>query len=227
MFVEKPPALTEEELIELELALPAGRFLMTGFNRRFAPMTAELKALLDTATNRMVSIRVNAGALPPDHWLNDPHVGRRTAARRGMPLHRPAGPLHRRNRRRRPCARLPQHHRPSECSESFVVTLRFAGGSLGTLLYTDQGDPRMGKERIEAYGSGQSATIDDFRHLDLYRDGRRSTIKRREDKGHRQQFQAFIAACPGRRPHPDSRPRLWRPCGRRWRPRSRCARGRR
>jgi predicted dehydrogenase len=93
--------------------------------------------------------------------------------------------------------------RPLECSDDFTVALRFADGSLGTLLYTAEGDARMGKERIEAFAGGQSLVIDDFRRLERYRDGRRSQVKGRQDKGHQHELERFLAACLGHAEPPD------------------------
>jgi hypothetical protein len=39
--------------------------------------------------------------------------------------------------------------------------------------------------------------LDDFRRLDVYEGGRKSTIRRRGDKGHRAQFDAFLDALLG------------------------------
>ena len=78
VLVEKPLCLTESELAELRAELESGAAppLMVGFNRRFAALTRALRAQLaagDGPTN--VVVRVNAGPLPADHWLNDPVTG--------------------------------------------------------------------------------------------------------------------------------------------------------
>jgi len=97
----------------------------------------------------------------------------------------------------------PHGRRPLECSDDFTVSLRFADRALGTLLYTAEGDTRLGKESIEEFAAGQAIVIDDFRRLEHYRDGHRSETKHRQDKGHRQQFERFLAACRGEAEPPD------------------------
>ena len=48
VFVEKPLALTLEEIHEIEkLMTPGGPRLMVGFNRRFSPLTLRLKSALE------------------------------------------------------------------------------------------------------------------------------------------------------------------------------------
>ena len=88
---------------------------------------------------------------------------------------------------------------PLHCAENFIVTLRFADGSIGSLLYSSEGDSALGKERIEAFAAGQSVVVDDFRRLERYANGRRSTTKGRLDKGHRAEMRRFLAVLPRHR----------------------------
>ena len=90
VFVEKPPCLTYDELADLRQAREeSGQVLFVGFNRRHAPLIDELERHVAGAGHPVeILIRVNAGALPAEHWLNDPARGRRPADRRGLPLRR-------------------------------------------------------------------------------------------------------------------------------------------
>src|SRR5437764_5309182 len=82
VFVEKPLALTPEELAQVvktyqamstQRAVP---LLMVGFNRRFAPQVHKMKVLLDRIqAPKSFIMTVNAGAVPPQHWTQDPQVG--------------------------------------------------------------------------------------------------------------------------------------------------------
>ncbi|HWA40200.1 MAG TPA: bi-domain-containing oxidoreductase, partial [Gemmatimonadales bacterium] len=77
VFVEKPLALTEEELDRvLAAAERAGRMVMVGFNRRFAPHAVELRReLAGRAGPVALVLTVNAGAIPRDHWTHSPVQG--------------------------------------------------------------------------------------------------------------------------------------------------------
>ncbi|HMO63693.1 MAG TPA: zinc-binding dehydrogenase, partial [Verrucomicrobiota bacterium] len=70
VFVEKPLCLTAEELAAIDAAVAASAgSVQGGFNRRFAPATAELKRLLAAAPGpKTISFRVMAGPLDPAHW---------------------------------------------------------------------------------------------------------------------------------------------------------------
>ena len=49
---------------------------MVGFNRRFAPLGAQLReASLGERGPLVITYRVNAGRLPRSHWTHDPQVG--------------------------------------------------------------------------------------------------------------------------------------------------------
>ena len=81
VFCEKPLCLSEDELrsiIRGYLGIAAARrpALMVGYNRRFAPMTLQVKSFLASITEPLaLHYRVNAGHLPPDHWVNDREQG--------------------------------------------------------------------------------------------------------------------------------------------------------
>ena len=76
VLVEKPLCLTSEELEEISAAYDGSRLLMVGFNRRFAPLARQVKAMVaGRTTPLMMTYRVNAGYIPGDHWVHDPEVG--------------------------------------------------------------------------------------------------------------------------------------------------------
>jgi predicted dehydrogenase/threonine dehydrogenase-like Zn-dependent dehydrogenase len=205
VFVEKPLALTEEELLEVEAALSEGGLLMVGFNRRHAPLTVRLRSALEGIGAPVLLARVNAGPLPDDHWLHDPEDGGGRLLGEGchfvdLLAHLAGG---------RPlsveASAAPTPQRPLDCSDAFSATIRFSTGAVGTLVYSGGGDTGLPKERIEAFGGGLAAVIDDFRRLELYRGGRREIVKGKQDKGHRAEIEEFISAVTGRGEAPNVR----------------------
>src|SRR5581483_9531061 len=71
--------LTEKDLDAIAGAwLESDKTAMVGFNRRFAPATTALKAVLDSRVSPLqIVIRVFAGQLPADHWSLQPEQGGR------------------------------------------------------------------------------------------------------------------------------------------------------
>jgi predicted dehydrogenase len=80
--------------------------------------------------------------------------------------------------------------------ENVIVSLRFANGSQGTISYLSNGDRSYSKERVEVFGGGAVAVLEDFRRLELVRHGKKQTFRSRfrQDKGHRAELEAFAAA---------------------------------
>jgi predicted dehydrogenase/threonine dehydrogenase-like Zn-dependent dehydrogenase len=197
VFVEKPLTVDSDGLEEVEEALGGESLLMVGFNRRFAPLAVQLRAELDGVASPTLLVRVNAGPLPADHWTHDPEDGGGRLIGEGCHFvdllsylaGAPAATVY--------ALAVPHPQRPLECSDEVVATLRFANSAVGTLVYSGGGDPRLPKERVEAFGGGLAAVLDDFRRLELHRGGKRRVTKQRQDKGHKAEIARFIAAVRG------------------------------
>jgi predicted dehydrogenase/threonine dehydrogenase-like Zn-dependent dehydrogenase len=196
VFVEKPLCLNEAELQRIERAFadPDSPLLMVGFNRRFAPLAIRLKEFFgDVSDPLAVHYRINAGSLPPEHWVRDLAVGGGRIVGEGCHFIDLAGWLV----RQRPCL-VASHQLPDSAgpSDNMVITLAYPNGAVGTIAFLASGDRALGKERIEVHGGGRSAVLEDFRRLELYRGGRRSVERQllRQDKGHRAECAAFVKA---------------------------------
>jgi predicted dehydrogenase/threonine dehydrogenase-like Zn-dependent dehydrogenase len=184
VFVEKPPCLTTEELDRLRAATAeTGLPLLAGFNRRHAPLAIELRnGIRRPARPFELLFRVNAGALPEGHWLNDPSDGGGRLLGEGCHFIDFAcwfaGDLP---------ARVTTSMRaasgqPLATAQSFTVALDFADGSLATVFYSAAGGRQLGKEYVEAHADGRSAVLEDFKR----------------DKGHAAQFAHLREVVTGR-----------------------------
>jgi predicted dehydrogenase len=167
---------------------------MVGFNRRFAPLALQLKGFLKPVGEPLaVHYRVNAGFLPADHWLNDPQQGGGRIV--GEVCHfvdflcflTGSLPVEVETRA------LANPGRYS--NDNVVCSLRFADGSQGTISYLANGDKSFSKERIEVFGGGAVAVLEDFRRLELVRGGKKQLHRSfLQDKGHRGEWEAFVNA---------------------------------
>ncbi len=88
--------------------------------------------------------------------------------------------------------------------DNVIASLKFANGTLGTISYLANGDKAASKERIEVFGGGSVAILEDFRRLELVRHGRKQITRARwrQDKGHKAEMQAFVNALLGKTPPP-------------------------
>ena len=194
VHVEKPLALNVDELRAVaKAAHDSPGLLMVGFNRRFAPLAVEAKRhLANRNTPLLAHCRVNAGHVPADHWVHDPVEGGGRIL--GEVCHfvdllhflvaAPPQSVF--------ATRLPTVGKQVLADDNVLVTLDFADGSRGSILYSALGADSMPKEILEVLGDGKSAILDNFRSLRLYKDNGRSTQRSRMDKGHDAQFSALV-----------------------------------
>jgi predicted dehydrogenase len=137
---------------------------------------------------------VNAGFIPADHWTQDPTVGGGRII--GEACHfvdllqfligAPPTQVY---------VRAIQMER-GIADDEVIIMLTFGDGSVGTVIYAAGGDKSYGKERIEVFGDGRAAVLDDFRRLELVRHGKgtRRRERLRPIKGHRGEWEALVAA---------------------------------
>jgi len=207
VFVEKPLATSEEELEEIKRTLgkTQGR-LLVGFNRRFSPAAKLLKKHFhDRISPLVMTYRVNAGFIPPGHWIHDPAEGGGRII--GEICH---------------FVDLLSFFADSEVSSLFALTaddlrktplandnlvicLKFQDGSVGSILYTSRGDTSYSKERVEIFGENSVGVIDNFQRTTVIRNGTELRFKHSgSDKGHKEELQAFIEALKQNKPMPIS-----------------------
>lgn len=199
VFVEKPLALNAEELDDIEQALRASenRPLVTvGFNRRFSPAARLVREFFaDVREPLTVSIRMASGALPADHWLQDPLVGGGRIIGEACHAIDLATFLTGSLPARVFAESISGLQAPAITDDQCYVTLRHANGAVSNVAYLSGGDAAFPKERVEVFGGGKVAVIDDFCSVVTCSGGRqRKALRGRQDKGHRAEIEAFARA---------------------------------
>jgi predicted dehydrogenase len=207
VYVEKPLALTEPEVDDVVAAVDevssasgVAPVLAVGFNRRFAPLTVRMRALLaEVVSPKAVVITVNAGHIPADHWTQDPLVGGGRIVGEGchfidLARHLVGSPIV--DVATRYLGEVPSH-------DSATIALAFADGSTAAVNYLANGAASFAKERVEVFTHGRVLQNDNFRTLRAYGwPGQRTVRLRTQDKGHKASVAAFLAATTGDGPVP-------------------------
>jgi predicted dehydrogenase len=204
VFVEKPLACSELELREIEQAYnkTRGRLaLMVGFNRRFAPQVHLIKSLLQQlGAPKSLVLTVNARPLPAEHWDQDRKQGGRIIGEVchfidlerflvGHPIVKVSAAS--------PC------EASIETNGSAAITMEFADGSIGTIHYLTNGHYSFPKERLEVFASGKVLVLNNFRKLRGFGWERfRSFNLWRQNKGHREEIEAFLQCVMSGSPAP-------------------------
>ncbi|WP_133511692.1 bi-domain-containing oxidoreductase [Candidatus Thiosymbion oneisti] len=197
VFVEKPLCLTPEDLARIaqahEAALDRKKalHLMVGFNRRFSPLVQKMKKLLGGAVGpKALVMTVNAGAIPSDHWTQDPEVGGGRIlgeACHFIDLLRYLA-----------AAPIGKHSRSvmsGPTGDTVTLQLGFDDGSIGTIHYFANGPKTFPKERLEVFTAGRVLRLDNFRTLTGFGwpSFRRQRLWR-QDKGQQACAAAFVTA---------------------------------
>jgi predicted dehydrogenase/threonine dehydrogenase-like Zn-dependent dehydrogenase len=202
VFVEKPLCLTLHELAEIESACTEVNELpmvMVGFNRRFAPQVQKVKQLLLGVTGPKAFIMtVNAGAIPADHWTNDPEAGGGRIigeACHFIDLLRFLAGV--------PLISWQRVSMDSATHDTVSLQLSFANGSIGTVHYFANGSKAFPKERLEVFAAGRVLQLDNYRKLTGFGwPGFSKMNLWRQDKGQKACAKAFLDAIEGRGPVP-------------------------
>lgn len=172
VFVEKPLAIETRDLVTVEEAYRKAveqglkPHLMVGFNRRFSPQVQKMKKLLAAVKEpKSFIMTMNAGAIPANHWTQDPSVGggriigeachfidlmRFLAGSKIVSIQ---------------ARRMGDTPAVAITEDKAAITLGFEDGSFGTILYLANGASSFPKERVEVFAAGRVLQLDNFRKL--------------------------------------------------------------
>ncbi|MBL4832213.1 MAG: bi-domain-containing oxidoreductase [Aliivibrio sp.] len=204
VFVEKPLAIHMEDLEAIEQVYrekeKAGNppVLMVGFNRRFSPQIQKMKSLLrGICEPKSFIMTMNAGAIPVDHWTQDPEIGGGRII--GEACHfvdlmrfladSPIVSM------QALCMGNANTDTKAVTEDKASITLGFADGSFGTIHYLANGASSFPKERIEVFCEGKVLQLDNFRKLKAFGwKGFKKMNLWAQDKGQKGCAQAFVNA---------------------------------
>ncbi|WP_225808327.1 bi-domain-containing oxidoreductase [Streptomyces spinosus] len=192
VFVEKPLALTEEELAGVLAAVEesGNDRLQVGFNRRFSPLLREARARFGTRTGPAnLRYLVNAGRLDHNSWyLRQGTEGSRFAGEGGHFIDTASWLLG--------ADPVSVYAVASPGNEDLQVVLRYPDGSTATISYVTSGPAGFPKETLDLVADGKALRLDDFVRAFVY-DRKRwvsSRLPKARDKGQNAELAAFVKA---------------------------------
>ncbi|MGW3464839.1 bi-domain-containing oxidoreductase, partial [Streptomyces olivaceoviridis] len=192
VFVEKPLALTEEELAGVLAAVEesGNDRLQVGFNRRFAPLLREARTRFGARTGPAhLRYLVNAGRLDPTSWyLRQGTEGSRFAGEGGHFIDTASWLLD--------ADPVSVYAVASPGDEDLQVVLRYPDGSTAAISYVTSGPAGFPKETLDLVADGKALRLDDFVRATVY-DRKRwvsSRLPKARDKGQNAELAAFVRA---------------------------------
>ncbi|MFF0476954.1 bi-domain-containing oxidoreductase [Streptomyces sp. NPDC004284] len=192
VFVEKPLALTEDELAGVLAAVEksGNDRLQVGFNRRFAPLLQEARKQFGARTGP-ASLRylVNAGRLDHNSWyLRQGTEGSRFAGEGGHFIDTASWLLG--------ADPVSVYAVATPGNEDLQVVLRYEDGSTATISYVTTGASGFPKETLDLVADGKVLRLDDFVRASVY--GRKKWVSSRlpkaRDKGQSAELASFVRA---------------------------------
>ncbi|MGW2912727.1 bi-domain-containing oxidoreductase [Streptomyces asoensis] len=193
VFVEKPLALTEDELSGVLAAVEesGNDRLQVGFNRRFAPLLQEARKRFGVRTGP-ASLRylVNAGRLDHGSWyLRGGTEGSRFVGEGGHFVDTASWLLE--------ADPVSVYAVATPGNEDLQIVLRYPDGSTAALSYVTTGASGFPKETLDLVADGKVLRLDDFVRASVYGTSKRwvsSRLPKARDKGQSAELAAFVRA---------------------------------
>lgn len=185
VYVEKPLALTQDELLHVKDAFDGSEgCLFVGFNRRHSPLVDMIKKRLRTADNACVfQYTVNAGYIPDNHWTQDEKSGGGRIIGEACHFIDTLQYLAGSSLIDLTLTRMDDQSGIYPKADNCFITLKFKNGSIGSILYSAMGGKRYPKEKLLVFHNGQIAELNNYISVNWYAGGRKTTYRLKQDKG--------------------------------------------
>ena len=199
VYVEKPLCLTLEELARIEEAYKNSQGeLFCGLNRRHAPLIKEIKR--DLQTDKIPAVYdyiANAGYIPPDHWTQDESKGGGRIIGEAVHFIDTIQSLDGSELVELKVSFAANPAYPKK--DNAVISLRFASGAIGTVLYTSMGSKKYPKEQLRVFSNGSVYVMDNYVGLVKYGSSKKKETKLKQDKGIGDEYRYIFDVVNGKR----------------------------
>ena len=170
VFVEKPLALTHDEIDKIEeLQSKMNAIVMVGYNRRFSPQIQKIKELLDARpVPKTFIMTMNAGEIPIEHWTQDAEIGGGRIIGEACHYIDLMRFLTGSKIKSFNVMKMGENDFSQVTEDKAIITLSFEDGSIGSIHYYANGGKLFPKERIEIFCDNSVLQLDNFRKLRGY-----------------------------------------------------------
>lgn len=167
IFVEKPLALTHEEINKIEASQKeSNSMVMVGYNRRFSPLIQKIKSLLDAKPSPKTFIMtMNAGEIPRNHWTQDAEIGGGRIIGEACHYIDLMRFLVGSKIKSFNALKMGENDFVEVTEDKASISLTFEDGSMGSIHYFANGGKSFPKERIEIFCDDAVLQLNNFRKL--------------------------------------------------------------
>jgi predicted dehydrogenase/threonine dehydrogenase-like Zn-dependent dehydrogenase len=191
VYVEKPLALSIEELKNISKSFAANKLLlMVGYNRRYCSSIKYLKKQLKSNIAYSVYYQINAGFIPMDKWYQSPEQGGRIVGEAShfidtLQYLLDADPVE------VFASSTSAGGMPDQ--DNTFITIKFSNGSTCVIAYLADGDKKYSKEKILITGYQTNIEFDNFKSITIFKNGKSSKKQFLViDKGQKEEMLALV-----------------------------------
>ena len=183
VYCEKPLCLTLDELTAIKEAYEQSEGeLFVGLNRRHAPLIQQIKREMKTDQIPAVYDFIgNAGFIPKDHWVHDEAAGGGRIL--GEACHFVDLIQYLDGSHLEDLTVTAASNNAYPMNDNVLITLRFASGAIGNIVYSSMGSKKYPKEQLRVLSNGSVYEMDNFIRLKKYGSTKSVKEKLKQDKG--------------------------------------------
>ena len=183
VYCEKPLCLTLDELTAIKEAYEQSEGeLFVGLNRRHAPLIQQIKREMKTDQIPAVYDFIgNAGFILKDHWVHDEAAGGGRIL--GEACHFVDLIQYLDGSHLEDLTVTAASNNAYPMNDNVLITLRFASGAIGNIVYSSMGSKKYPKEQLRVLSNGSVYEMDNFIRLKKYGSTKSVKEKLKQDKG--------------------------------------------
>ena len=183
VYCEKPLCLTLDELTAIKEAYEQSEGeLFVGLNRRHAPLIQQIKREMKTDQIPAVYDFIgNVGFIPKDHWVHDEAAGGGRIL--GEACHFVDLIQYLDGSHLEDLTVTAASNNAYTMNDNALITLRFASGAIGNIVYSSMGSKKYPKEQLRVLSNGSVYEMDNFIRLKKYGSTKSVKEKLKQDKG--------------------------------------------
>lgn len=206
-FVEKPLCVTHEELDEIQnffvgkdMSAADIPFLMVGFNRRFSPLSVEIKEQIkNRVTPLFIHYRMNAGYVPSESWIHTDESGGRIVGEACHLLDLFSFFTEGRIKSFSTASLSSSQMHTVNIADNKFISLEYTDGSIAALDYFSIGAKDLSKEWLEIHFDGKSIILDNYQNVSSFGLELENPNLKKPDKGHYDELVALGETLRGER----------------------------